>query len=105
MLTLDQLKKQGRALANRRFLCGGGEETVDHLLVHCPKARTMWELLLAIFGLVGFSLSLLGRLSFLSKVPSLLKDIRRLRWQPSFAFSGNLARKEYACFRPGGYIY
>ena len=50
MLTLDQLKKRGRALANRCFLCGEGEEIVNHLLIHCSKAEILWELLLAIFG-------------------------------------------------------
>ena len=50
MLTLDQLKKRGRALANRCFLCGEGEETVGHLLLHCSKAKILWDLLLAIFG-------------------------------------------------------
>ena len=50
MLTLDNLKRRGRALANRCFLCSEGEETVDHLLIHCSKTRILWELLLAIFG-------------------------------------------------------
>ena len=36
VLTLDHLKKKGRALANRCFLCGKEEEAVDHLLIHCP---------------------------------------------------------------------
>ena len=50
MLTLGQLKKWGRALANRCFLCGKDEETIDHLLLHCSVARLLWDLLLAIFG-------------------------------------------------------
>ena len=50
VLTLDQIKKRGRALANRCFLCGNDEETIDHLLLHCPVARLLWDLLLAIFG-------------------------------------------------------
>ena len=50
LLTLDNLKRRGRALAYRCFLCGEGEETVDHLLIHFSKARILWELLLAIFG-------------------------------------------------------
>ena len=50
VLTLDQIKKRGRALANRCFLCGKDEETIDHLLLHCPVARLLWDLLLAIFG-------------------------------------------------------
>ena len=52
ILTQDQLKRRGRALANRCFMCGEGEEMVDHLLIHCPSVRGFWELLLAI---VGFS--------------------------------------------------
>ena len=50
MLTLDQIKKQVRALANRCFLCGNDEETIDHMLLHCSVARLLWDLLLAIFG-------------------------------------------------------
>ena len=50
MLTLDQLKKWGRTLANRCFLCGKDEETIDHLLLHCSMARLQWDFLLAIFG-------------------------------------------------------
>ena len=38
VLTLDQLKKRGRDLANRCFLCGKDEETIDHLLLHCSMA-------------------------------------------------------------------
>ena len=50
MLTLDQLKKRGRLLANRCFLCGKGEETVDHRLIHCSEAKILSDLLLVIYG-------------------------------------------------------
>ena len=50
VLTLDQLKIRGRTLVNRCFLCEEEEEMVDHLLVHCCKARLMWGLLFAIIG-------------------------------------------------------
>ena len=50
VLILDQLKKRGRALVNWCFLCGEGRETIDHLLLHCSKAKTLWDFLLAIFG-------------------------------------------------------
>ena len=48
VLTLDQLKKRGRPLANKCFLCEKEEETLNHFLVHCLQARILWELILAI---------------------------------------------------------
>ena len=33
MLALDQLKKRGRALANKCFLCGKDEETIDYFII------------------------------------------------------------------------
>ena len=50
MLTLDQFKRCGRALANRCFLCEEEEETIEHLLIHCSKARMLWDLFLLIVG-------------------------------------------------------
>ena len=50
MLILDQLKRRGRALANRRFLCEENEEDINHLLLHCKKARMLWDLFLSIVG-------------------------------------------------------
>ncbi|RVX17120.1 putative ribonuclease H protein [Vitis vinifera] len=50
VLTMDQLKKRGWALANRCFLCCEEEESIDHILIHCSRARVLWELLFAIFG-------------------------------------------------------
>ena len=62
VITLDQLKKRGRPLANRCYLCEEEEETLNHFLVHCLKAKMLWELILAIVGFgVGLSfLSLAG---------------------------------------------
>ena len=50
VLTLDNLKRRDRALANRCFLCEE-EEAVDRLLVHCSQARILLDLLLAIVGI------------------------------------------------------
>ena len=41
MLTLNQLKRRGRPLANRCFLCEEDEEEINHLLLHCKKARML----------------------------------------------------------------
>ena len=48
VLTLDQLKRKGIPLVNRCCLCEENEETIDHLLIHCSRAKMLWDLLLAI---------------------------------------------------------
>ena len=50
VLILDHLKRRGRALANRCFLCVEDEEAIEHLLFHCKKAKTLWDLFLLIVG-------------------------------------------------------
>ena len=50
LLTQDQLKRRGWILANRCFLCCAEEETINHILVHCPKARVLWDLVFSLFG-------------------------------------------------------
>ncbi|RVX20110.1 putative ribonuclease H protein [Vitis vinifera] len=50
VLTMDQLKKRGWAVANRCFMCCEEEESIDHILIHCSKARALWDLLFALFG-------------------------------------------------------
>ena len=50
MLTLDQLKRRGIPLVNMCCLCEENEETIDHLLIHCSRAKILWDLLLAITG-------------------------------------------------------
>ena len=48
VFTLDQLKRRGIPLINRCFLCEDDEETIDHLLIHCLRAKMLWDLFLAI---------------------------------------------------------
>ncbi|RVW55047.1 hypothetical protein CK203_067034 [Vitis vinifera] len=48
-LTLDQLQRRGWALANRCYVCQRHEESIDHILLHCDKTRTLWVLLFSMF--------------------------------------------------------
>ena len=52
VLTLDQIKKMGKPLANRCFFCEKKEETLNHLLVHCPLeySRSLYWLSLVLGG-------------------------------------------------------
>ena len=50
IFTLDRLQRRGWQLPNRCFLCGCEEENVNHMLLHCIVVKTLWEIVLAIFG-------------------------------------------------------
>lgn len=49
----NQMK--GRSLAHWRFLCETEEETFEHLLVHFRQVRLVWEIILEIFSISGYS--------------------------------------------------
>ena len=51
ILTLDQLKKGEWRIPNRCYLCKIEDETSDHILIHCLKARLLWQLIFALFGI------------------------------------------------------
>ena len=51
ILTLDNLMFKGRILVNRCCMCHRNEETVDHLLLHCSVAHSLWVYMLKIFGI------------------------------------------------------
>ena len=73
------LKRRGRVLANRCFLCEEMEETVDHLLLHCSKARPLWDLLLAIVG-VNWVFPLTFREALLSRSGSFVGKKHKKTW-------------------------
>ena len=50
VLTLDQLKRRGWAIANGCFLCCAEEESINHIIIHYSKARVLWELVFVLFG-------------------------------------------------------
>ncbi|KAJ9691474.1 hypothetical protein PVL29_013603 [Vitis rotundifolia] len=49
ILTLDRLQMRGWQLPNCCFLCGCEEENVNHILLHCTVARTLWDIAFALF--------------------------------------------------------
>ncbi|RVW69946.1 Transposon TX1 uncharacterized 149 kDa protein [Vitis vinifera] len=49
VLTQDHLKRRGWSLANRCFLCCDDEETINHILIHCPKSKVLWNLMFMMF--------------------------------------------------------
>ncbi|RVX05413.1 hypothetical protein CK203_013534 [Vitis vinifera] len=69
VLTLDQLQRRGWSLVNRRALCKEESETIDLFLLHCVKARVLWQLMFSLFRIqwiISGSVqdTLLGWLSF-----------------------------------------
>lgn len=48
---IDLLRKRGMILPNICSLCLKDEETVNHLLMHCPFAREIWEEILREVGI------------------------------------------------------
>ena len=51
ILTLDNLMLRGCPLVNRRCLCCNNEESVDHLLLFCPIAHSLWMYMIRLFGI------------------------------------------------------
>ncbi|RVX10352.1 hypothetical protein CK203_016077 [Vitis vinifera] len=79
-LTLDLVQKRGWALANRCFMRLENEDTIDHLLLHCSKARVLWELLFTLFG-VSWVLPSSVRETLLSWHGSFVGKKRRKVWR------------------------
>ena len=50
VFTLDKLQKRGWQLPNRCYLCGCAEESVYHILLHCPEVSPLWEIVFVLIG-------------------------------------------------------
>ena len=51
ILTIDNLRKRHLFVLVWYFMCKGGGEFVDHLLLHCPIAFEMWSTIFCLFGI------------------------------------------------------
>ena len=51
ILTLDNLMLRGCPLANRCCLCCCNAESMNHLLLFCPIAHSLWMYMLRLFGI------------------------------------------------------
>ena len=51
ILTFNNLMLRGHILVNRCCMCHRNEETMDHLLLHCSVAQSLWVYMLKIFGI------------------------------------------------------
>jgi hypothetical protein len=50
ILTSDNLRNRNIILVSWCCLCKADGETVDHLLLHCPFSRELWNMIMALFG-------------------------------------------------------
>jgi hypothetical protein len=51
ILTLDNLRHRGIILASWCCMCKADGESVDHLLLYCPYAKKLWDMIFALFGI------------------------------------------------------
>ena len=62
---MGNLKRRGWTLVDRCFMCKDEEESIEHIVFHCPKARILWQLVFLLFG-TAWMLSFSARSTLLS---------------------------------------
>jgi hypothetical protein len=60
ILIIDNLRKRNLIVINRCCLCKSDGETIDHLLLHCKIACSLWY---AIFNRIGLSWVMLSNVA------------------------------------------
>jgi len=50
ILTIDNLRRRQVVVVDLYCMCKRGEETIDHLIMHCSIARELWNLVFPLFG-------------------------------------------------------
>lgn len=56
ILTMNQLQRRDWFLESYCCMCKKVEESIDFLLIHCGKARTLWHFQFSLFGILWVSL-------------------------------------------------
>uniref|UniRef100_A0A2N9EHP5 Reverse transcriptase domain-containing protein n=1 Tax=Fagus sylvatica TaxID=28930 RepID=A0A2N9EHP5_FAGSY len=51
ILTAENLRRRGIVLGSWCCMCKASGESVEHLLLHCPYAKEMWDMVFALFGI------------------------------------------------------
>jgi hypothetical protein len=51
ILTADNLRRRGIPAVSWCCMCKADGESVDHLLLHCPYTKELWDMVLGLFGL------------------------------------------------------
>ena len=92
-LTLDQIQKRGWLLGNRCYLCQMHEESINYILLHCAKTRTLWELFSLFLGCSGCCLCQLGQLFWVGMGPLWVRRGWKFREQVPYAFFGRFGRQ------------
>lgn len=50
ILTGDNLRRRRKIYVSWCFMCKGSGESTNHLLLHCPVARSLWNMVFSLFG-------------------------------------------------------
>ena len=50
ILTVDNLRRQQVVVVHWCCMCMLNGETIDHLLIHYPMARELWNMVCSLFG-------------------------------------------------------
>jgi hypothetical protein len=53
VLTTDNLRRRQLVVLDWCCMCKWDRETINHLFLHCPVARDLWDMIFCLFGLIG----------------------------------------------------